>query len=251
MSAFAPTFIRRVALISAAIAFGTTAACVRSATIPARSSAAGIPMAFSRTVDEQTGDPPTVVIRDYWGAPSAAVVAWSADDNTQGLRTEVRRDGSIVHDHQVYLSTYALSNYKEFYGAQWHAFTTTANANANASINANTNAGGSGSFNKGKNKELVNDRNSDLAQPLPAYGMSRDIWNCKGAKACSPYETFSARVSDNLLRSAGDALVIKVRARNGSEEVVSLSHDLIKAYLKTVDSLSSSRKFVHTMSQRR
>ncbi|MEP6781818.1 MAG: hypothetical protein ABJC26_18100 [Gemmatimonadaceae bacterium] len=244
MSAFAPAFIRRASLISVSVAFGALAGCAQSTLVPARSTAIGGSAAFSSTLADLAGDPPIIVVRDYWGAPSAAVVAWSPDEDSQGLRTEVRRDGSIVHDHQVYLSTHAVSNYKAYYGAQWHAFTNTStNPNGSASING-------GSRGNGKNKEVVNDKNSDLAQPLPTYGVSRDIWNCKGAKTCSPYETFSARVSDNLLRSVSDSLVIKVRASNGSEEIVNISHDLIKAYLKTVDSLSSSRRFVYAMSQR-
>ncbi len=144
-----------------------------------------------------------------------------------------------MHDHEVYLSTYALPNYRAFSNAEWHAF-------ANGTINNGVNGGGNNTGNsKGnkRNNELVNDRNNDLAQPLQANGVTRDVMNCKGAKACSPYETFSARLSDSMLRAAGDSLVIKVRARNGSEAVVSLGHDLITAYLKTVDSLSASRRF--------
>ena len=227
-----------------AAVFGVLAGCARPALVPLHASAVEMPLVFSRTANESSGNPPTVVVRDYWGAPAATVVAWSPDDDSQGLRTAVRRNGSIVHDHEVYLSTYALPNYKAFSNAEWHAF-------ANRAIDNSVN--GSNGSNKGnsQNKELVNDRNNDLAQVLQVNGVTRDIMNCKGTKACSPYESFSARISDSMLRSAADSLVIKVRARNGSEEVVNISHDLIKAYLKTVDSLSNSRRFVHEMTGRR
>jgi hypothetical protein len=34
------------------------------------------------------------------------VVAWPSDDGSYGLRTSIRRDGSIVRDHRLFVGTY-------------------------------------------------------------------------------------------------------------------------------------------------
>jgi len=50
--------------------------------------------------------PPTVELRYFPFSPTVSVVAWRAEDADFGLRTWVRRDGSLVRDHRLYVGTY-------------------------------------------------------------------------------------------------------------------------------------------------
>lgn len=51
-------------------------------------------------------EPPTIELRYFSFSPTVSVVGWSAEDNWYGLRTAVRRDGSLVRDHRLYVNTY-------------------------------------------------------------------------------------------------------------------------------------------------
>jgi hypothetical protein len=58
-----------------------------------------------------TGEPLTaelarVEVRYYRFSPTVTVIAWSEDEAGYGLRATVRRDGSVVRDHRLYVSTY-------------------------------------------------------------------------------------------------------------------------------------------------
>jgi len=52
--------------------------------------------------------PPTIELRYFSFSPTVSVVGWTADDAGYGLRTVVRRDGSLVRDHRLYVSTYCV-----------------------------------------------------------------------------------------------------------------------------------------------
>lgn len=149
-----------------------------------------------------------VVVRDYWRSPRASVVAWKDDENWQGLRTGVRRDGSILYDHQLYFSLAEIPNLRAFVGAKWFAFADDAVA----------------------------------GRQLQTYGISRDNFNCQGKKGCTPYLTFLARVPDEVLRMSHDSLVVKVVGLDGYETEIALRAGLIANYLATVDSVSAARK---------
>jgi hypothetical protein len=49
---------------------------------------------------------PTVELRYFPFSPTVSVVAWPSDDAGFGLRTSVRRDGTLVRDHRLYIGTY-------------------------------------------------------------------------------------------------------------------------------------------------
>jgi hypothetical protein len=51
-------------------------------------------------------EPPTVELRYFPFSPTVSVVAWPAQDAGYGLRTSVRRDGSLVRGHRLYVGTY-------------------------------------------------------------------------------------------------------------------------------------------------
>ena len=52
-------------------------------------------------------EPPIVQLRYFSFSPTVSVVAWPAEDGSYGLRTSVRRDGSLVRDHSLYVATYS------------------------------------------------------------------------------------------------------------------------------------------------
>lgn len=175
-------------------AFGATAARSASASV--------------RTSGSDPVEAPSVVVRDYWRAQSATVVAWNKDESWQGLRAAVMRDGTIALDHILYYSAYAAPNPSAFRNANWYAFSDTA----------------------------------VTGKQLMQTGMLADRFNCQGKKGCSPYVTYRARVSEELLRSSHDSLVVQVVSQNGYETVITLRGTLISSYLATVDSLSAARK---------
>lgn len=48
---------------------------------------------------------PTVELRYFSYSPTVAVVAWPGETAGYGLRSSVRRDGSLVRDHRLYVGT--------------------------------------------------------------------------------------------------------------------------------------------------
>lgn len=58
---------------------------------------------------ESSGAAPTVQVRDISFAPTVNVVAWSPDESAVGLRAWLRRDGVLLRDHRLYVSTYAVA----------------------------------------------------------------------------------------------------------------------------------------------
>ena len=50
-------------------------------------------------------DAPTVELRYFSFSPTVSVVAWSGQTADYGLRSWVRRDGSLVRDHRLYVGT--------------------------------------------------------------------------------------------------------------------------------------------------
>ena len=48
---------------------------------------------------------PTVELRYFSFSPTVSVVAWSGENSDYGLRSWVRRDGSLVRDHRLYVAT--------------------------------------------------------------------------------------------------------------------------------------------------
>ena len=170
-------------LILAAIVAGSVACAppIHLNVAPSRARVAVLPEAG--TIDGTASvDTPIVVVRYYSFSPTVAVVAWDVEQGAYGLRATVRRDGSLVRDHQFFVSTYYFVDLRSFGRANWHAFT----------------------------------REMELARPLVFTGFSRDVHHCEGDKHCSAYETLSARIPDDFLRASRDSVVVKIHVEAGA-----------------------------------
>jgi hypothetical protein len=60
----------------------------------------------SAATDVAADEPPIVQLRYFSFSPTVSVVAWPAEDAGYGLRASVRRDGSLVREHSLYVGTY-------------------------------------------------------------------------------------------------------------------------------------------------
>lgn len=49
----------------------------------------------------------TVQVRYFSFSPTISIVAWSPTEAGYGLRAWIRRDGSLIRDHRLYVSTYS------------------------------------------------------------------------------------------------------------------------------------------------
>jgi hypothetical protein len=153
--------------------------------------------------------PPIVQVREY-SKSNIVVIAWEPDDNGFGLRTELRRDGSLVSDHRLYVSTYyngrvALTNSPLLQRMKWNV--------AEAVVPAH--------------------------QVLLSTGVSRDLYHCYWGP-CSPYESVGIRIRDEMLRSNRDSIAVRLYGRGDAEMILTARRDLIDAYLSTVDSLAAA-----------
>lgn len=158
-------------------------------------------------VGVETEEPPVVVVRDYWRSTHFDVVAWHPDDGVLGLRAAVRRDnGALVREHTLFVNRYVFVSPRELSGV-WHAFT-------------NVNAEG---------------------RPLIRTGLFIDTNSCQGDYGCSPFQSYTARVPDKLLRASRDGLVVRLVSQAPVERTFILGQQLITAYLATVDSVRNSR----------
>lgn len=161
-------------------------------------------------------EPPIVQVREYPHSPTVSIVAWTPDETAYGLRASVRRDGSLIRDHQLYISTY--------YGAVSSLY-----SGVNSSYASRARGQGG----------LV----QTVALPerlLLSTGISRDIQSCYAWPKCSPYETRGVRVPDAVLRANRDSLAVRFYGRAGGELTITLYRDLIDSYLEKVDSVSAA-----------
>jgi hypothetical protein len=53
-----------------------------------------------------TPEPATVQVRYFSFSPTVSVVAWASSEAGYGLRAWMRRDGSLIRDHRIYVSTF-------------------------------------------------------------------------------------------------------------------------------------------------
>jgi hypothetical protein len=154
--------------------------------------------------------PPIVQVRDYPHSPTVAVLAWEPDENGLGLITQLRRDGTLVSDHQLYVSTYyngrvTLTDSPLLRRANWNV--------AEAVVPAH--------------------------EVLLSTGVWRDQYHCYWGP-CSPYEVRGIRIRDEMLRSNRDSIAVKLYGRGDQPLVVTVRRDLIDAYLSTVDSVAAA-----------
>lgn len=150
--------------------------------------------------------PPVIQVRDLPHAPTIAVVAWDPGNPDFGLRTRLRRDGSVLGDarvgeHRLFLSAV-------FVDAQ-------------------------GGFARAVSQDGKLLRNS---------GRQADVDACRFGNVCSPRETIGLGVSDEWLRQHRDSAVVKLRPRTGQDWSIRLDGSLINAYLNAVDSVSAALK---------
>jgi len=59
----------------------------------------------TRQVDSSTVT--TIEVRYYAHSPTVTIVAWDATQSAYGLRAWLRRDGSLIRDHRLFVSTYS------------------------------------------------------------------------------------------------------------------------------------------------
>lgn len=104
---------RRAALTLSVVAALTVAgACAGRVPVATASESREAESLFDEPTD--TTQTPAVVVRDYWRSPTASVVAWDEEQPVYGIRGEIRLDGTLVHDHQFYISTYHFPNWGSF-----------------------------------------------------------------------------------------------------------------------------------------
>ena len=192
-------------VVALAIATGC-AAPVRVEPAPA-----GTGGAISRVDAEaqaDTVDTAVVRVREFPQSSTVTVVAWGASDPRYGLRSMLRRDGSLIRDHTLYISTgYAPVT------------------------------GGTGI--------LIVPRDyiqtvAPSGHALRYNGVLRDYQPCQGGEGCSPTEAFTARVPDELLRAGLDSLTVRLAARGGTDATLTVPGEVILAFLSTVDSVSTA-----------
>lgn len=160
--------------------------------------------------DQDSVESPVVQIREFPHSPTVSVVAWSPDETGYGLSAQLRRDGSLILGHQLYVSTYysggfSLTNVARMRN-QWRVAQTVVPA-----------------------KQL-----------LLSTGVSRDPYHCYWGGECSPYEISGLLVSDDLLRANRDSVAVRLYSRGWEEMVITVHRPLIDAYLAAVDSVSAA-----------
>jgi hypothetical protein len=70
-----------------------------------KASAAPTVRADAAAADDTT-ERPMVEVRYFAHEPTVGVYGWLSSDNGYGLSARLRRDGSIVRDHRLFVSTY-------------------------------------------------------------------------------------------------------------------------------------------------
>ena len=157
--------------------------------------------------DEPLG--PIVQVRQFPHAPTVSVVAWDPEETAYGLSAQIRRDGSVIEDHRLYVSTY-------YDGIRLTSVPS------------------------------LRTRVSTVETVVPARhvllfaGASRDPYHCYWGPDCSPYEALEVRVPDEMLRSNRDSVAVRFYGRADNELVITLHRPLIDAYLAAVDSVATA-----------
>lgn len=199
-----PRSLVRIA-VAAGMSLATLGGCARPVAVPTPTTLDEV-APLPPEPDEDV-EPPQVVIRDWANAPFSSVVGWHDDEWRQGLRIRVSHTGEI-RDHLVYVGTNAFPNLVPWHGAIWHGWVDGVR----------------------------------FPKPLAVEGLTRDRFFCQRSNACTPYEYFSARVPDGMLRAVRDSLVVNVRSRNGIHETdIVIRRSLIDGYLAVVDSVRKAR----------
>lgn len=151
-------------------------------------------------------DAQVVQVRDVPNSSVISILAWDSDNANVGLRTRLRRDGSLLGqdrsgEHRLYMSS-------SFVDAQ-------------------------GGFARAVAQDGKLLRNS---------GNASDEDACRFDNVCSPKTTVGLGVPDEWLRQHRDSVVVSMRPRTGQNWSVVLDKALIDKYLDTIDSVSAALK---------
>ncbi len=152
-----------------------------------------------------TAQPVVVQVREYEGSTTANVVAWSSRRPNWGLRTAVRKNGSLERDHYVFVNTIFL-----------------------------------GLKSSPRFVKMLEPRVRNLETTI----VSNDVHSCYRSDLCSPRSYLAARVPDRLLQARPDSIVLVLPSeRDASGQVtIRITTNVITPYVATVDSLVAARK---------
>ncbi len=169
-----------------------------------------------------TGDAsPVIEVREFPRSSIVSVVAWSPDEPDFGLNARLRRgDGSLIHDHRLYVSTYYLGNVPV---SDTRVYTKPVVLGRPTRVHG------------------VVETVTPADQVVEATGITHDDRACYyDVHICTPFETFDVRVPDEMLRANRDSVAIRLYGREGMEMIVTIRRDLIDPYLAKVDSVSAA-----------
>ena len=170
--------------------------------------------AAGSTDSTPAAETPIVQVRSFPHSATVTVVAWSPDEADFGLRASLTRDGTLIRDHQLYVST-------DYENVSLSPYISAVYSRAGARRNfVETTAPG----------ERV----------LLADAVFRDIDACSGWPKCSPLMVRTVRVPDDLLRANRDSLAVRFYGRAGSELIIAIHRDLIDSYLQNFDSVRAA-----------
>jgi hypothetical protein len=177
----------------------------RTATAAARTALSPTDSVGAATLEQV----PIVQIREYSHSPTVTILAWAADEPAFGLRAQLRRDGSLVSAHRLYVSTYyngvSLSNLRS-----------------------------------APTRLAVVQTVAPPQRLLQSMGISRDVYACFYGIPCSPFEMREVRVPDALLRTNRDSVAVRFYGNGGTELIITVRREVIDPYLAAVDSVATS-----------
>jgi hypothetical protein len=204
-----------VALVGCAGLMTMSAGCSRPLALavaePQPNVQIGKPIGPVVVVDEEADTLPRVTVRYNTFSPSIDIVAWDAHESAVGLRASVRRDGTVIRDHRVFVSTAYFSDWQFFARANWHVFT----------------------------------NNILRAQPLLFAGRSQDLYPCDAQVGCSPFESLNLFIPDAVLRAGRDAVIVRAWGSEDRLREIVLPRIVVDAYLAKYDAVTSELRATH------
>ena len=172
---------------------------------------------------------PIVQVRDVPNAPFIEIVAWEPGEAQFGLRTRLRRDGTLLGagrgDHRLYLSTVFVDARGGFNIASAHTGKVFRKMTGRPPVKIDAGRG---------SRDSREERDSIVGE--------KDVDACRFGNVCSPAETIGLAVDDKFLREHRDSVIVTFRPKTGRNWEIRLEKPLIDAYLATIDSVSASLK---------
>jgi hypothetical protein len=149
---------------------------------------------------------PVVQVRDFWGQRTVSVLGFYDENETYGLRAEVRRDGELTsprrrNDHRLFINSFVVY------------------------------------ANGGFRRASVGTRNYPLVT-----GYQFDPNACLKKPHCTPYRSITLGIPDSVLRNSRDGMVVLFERETPTQWTIALSAEMISAYLNAVDSVVATRR---------